>query len=245
MAFKIDDLIIDSIDTALATTFEDVPLYTLTQLSEASIEITAESTDATDKNGTLIKKVWKGKSGTFSATNAMINLHVIGAMSADDGYRVATAGNKIVMPSIYTIKAGQATFQLPEYTATATLSIAEEGNNGAMGKVYEKATAASATEYAVSSSGVLTLPTDATADKFVILYKREVASGIEITNMADKFPSTVRLYVKALAYDPCTADTLRAVIIYLPSFQVSPEVSIGLNSDGATIDYQGKQDCRS
>lgn len=239
MAFKIDDLIIDSIDTALACTFEDVPLYTLTQLSEATIDITAESTDATDKNGTLIKKVWRGKAGTFSATNAMLNLHVIGAMSSEDGYKVATAGNKIVMPSLYTIKAGTATFQLPEYSTTATLSVAEESNAGAMGKVYEKGTAASATEFAVSTSGVLTLPTDSQADKFIVLYKREVASGIEITNVADKFPSTVRLYIKALAYDPCTADTLRAVMIYLPSFQVSPEVSINLNSDGTTIDYQG------
>lgn len=240
MAFKIDDLIIDSIDTALATTFEDVPLYTLTQLTEATIDITADSTDAVDKNGTLIKKVWKGKTGTFTASNAMVNLNIIGAMSSEEGYKTASSTDTIVMPKIFTVKQGTLTYQLPDYTKEASISVAEEANNGAMGKVYTLATAASATEYAVSSTGMLTLPTDTSADKFIILYKRKVSSGVAITNRADKFPSTVRLYIKALAYDPCTADTLRAVMIYLPSFQVSPEVSVSLSAD-ATIDYSGKR----
>lgn len=238
MAFKIDDLIIDSLDTALATTFEDVPLYTLTQLTEATIDISAESTDAVDKNGTLIKKVWRGKTGTFTATNAMINLNIIGAMSSEEGYKTASEESPIVMPKVFNIKQGVETYQLPDYTSSATIQVAEEANNGSMGKVYTLGSSASATSYAVSSSGLLTLPTDTTADKFIVLYKRSVTSGVAITNRADKFPSTVRLYIKALAYDPCTADTLRAVIIYLPSFQVSPEVSISLSAD-ANIDYSG------
>lgn len=237
MAFKIDDLIIDSLDTALATDFDDVPLYTLTQLTEATIDISADSTDAVDKNGTLVKKVWRGKTGTFTATNAMLNLNIIGAMSQKDGYEVATEGKPIMMPKIFTAKAGEAV-TLPDYTASCTVSVAAIGNNGAMGAVYKKGSAASATDYVVGTSGALTLPTDSTADKFIILYKRPVKSGVVITNRADKFPGTVRLYIKALAYDPCTADTLRAVIIYLPSFQVSPEVSISLTAD-ATIDYSG------
>ena len=33
------------------------PIGTLTQLSEATLEVTAESVDATDKDGTLIKRL--------------------------------------------------------------------------------------------------------------------------------------------------------------------------------------------
>ena len=32
------------------------PLYVLTQLNNATVDITAESTDLTDKNGNLVKK---------------------------------------------------------------------------------------------------------------------------------------------------------------------------------------------
>lgn len=39
------------------------PIGVLTQLSEASLEVTAESTDAVDKDGTLIKRFWRGKTG--------------------------------------------------------------------------------------------------------------------------------------------------------------------------------------
>lgn len=239
MAFKIDDIIIDSIDTALATDFNDVPLYTLTQLTDATIDISGESTDAVDKNGTLIKRVWKGKTGTFTATNAMVNLNIIGAMSSTEGYKVATADAPIEMPKIFTVKNDGTKVTLPDYDkTTSTVQVAAQGNNGAMGVTYTQGTAAAADKFAVADNGVVTFPTDSTAEKFVVLYKRKVKSGVAITNRADKFPGTVRLYVKALAYDPCTADTLRAVMIYLPSFQVSPEVSISLSADG-TIDYSG------
>lgn len=46
-----------------------------------------------------------------------------------------------------------------------------------------------------------------------------------------KFPGTVKLILKVLAIEPCTADTLRAGYLVLPSFQVSPEVSLGLTTD--------------
>ena len=67
MAFKLDDIIIDRIQMAVATDFNDNPLYTLTQLNDASIEVTAESKDAVDRDGTLIKRFWQGKTGYLLA----------------------------------------------------------------------------------------------------------------------------------------------------------------------------------
>ena len=51
MAFKIDDFIIDRIQMGIAEGSDGELLYTLTQLSEATIETTAESTDAVDNTG--------------------------------------------------------------------------------------------------------------------------------------------------------------------------------------------------
>lgn len=61
--FKLDDVIIDRIQMGVATDFNDNPLYTLTQLQDASISVTAESVDATDRDGVLIKRFWRGKTG--------------------------------------------------------------------------------------------------------------------------------------------------------------------------------------
>lgn len=236
MAFKLGDIIIDRIQYGIAEDFEGNPLYTLTQLADATIDITAESKDSTDKDGTLIKRFWTGKTGTFSANNAMINLNILGSMSGSDPI-VASSGSAQMMPRIITVKAGE----------TATLTGAVEGTitcnaisaNGNMGKAYTKGAAASESEFGFTTSGTLfTPPTDENETKYIVKYNRSVEDGVVIKNKADKFPKTVRLTLKALCVDPCTADTLRACYIVLPSFQLSPEVSLSLQTD-TQLEYKG------
>lgn len=235
MAFKLDDIIIDRIIYGFAEDFNGNPLYVLTQLSDASIEITAESKEAKDKDGTLIKKFWQGKTGTFTATNAMINLNVIGAASGS-GKETASDENPMEMPRIIKVKAGE-TVTLTNYV-DGSVKVNAFGTNGAMGKAYEQDTEASETAFALTTEGVLTVPTDAEETLYIVKYTRTTTAGVAVRNKADKFPGTVKLTLKALCIDPCTADTLRACYIVLPSFQVSPEVSISLATD-ATLEYTG------
>jgi len=239
--FTLDDLVIDRIQMAVAEKTDGTLLYTLTQLSEATIETTAESKEARSAEGSLIKKFYQGKAGTFTATNAMINLNVIGAASGSEK-EVGTAAAKIRMPKIVVVNQGTATVTLVDGTnetlVAGSVRVNALGNNGAMGKAYELGTgSASATEFIISGN-VLTLPTDSTAERFVVKYERNAANAVKITNSSDKFPGTVKLTLKALAIDPCEPDTLRSCYIIIPSFQVSPELSITLSTEG-TLDYTG------
>ena len=252
MAFKLDDIIIDRIQMAVATDFNDNPLYTLTQLNDASIEITAESKDAVDRDGTLLKRFGQGKTGNVTATNGMLRLNVVGAMSGQ-GKQLATASNSIVMPAIKIVRAGTATVNLNQVSTdnvtsqyiADTAKIVGMANNGAMSSNVYTPTTGTVTDTTFKIvEGVCTLPTtNATTgtyndDQFVITYNRTVTSGAAIVNRSDKFPQTVKLLMKVLYVDPCTADTLRSGYVYLPSFQVSPEVTITFSTDG-TIDYTG------
>ena len=234
--FKLDDIIIDRIQEAYAEDFSGNLLYILTQLSDAKINISAESKDAKDKDGTLIKKFWKGKSGTFEATNAMLNLNILAA-SSGSAKETATADKKIVMPKTVKVKAGT-TVTLTDYVAGSVVVVGQDVN-GTMGKSYAQAATASDTEFGITSAGVLTPPTDPDVTMYKVKYNRTVSSGVAIRNKADKFPGTVKLTLKALCVDPCTADTLRACYIELPSFQVSPETEISLGSDSTTLAYKG------
>lgn len=241
MAFTLDDLVIDRIQMAVAEKTDGTLLYTLTQLSEATIETTAESKEAKSAEGSLIKKFYQGKAGTFTATNAMINLNVIGAASGTDKI-IANSSQKVQMPKIIIAKKGETTVELVDGTnetlVTGTVRVNALGNNGAMGKSYELSSSeASPTAFKLSGN-TLTLPTDAAADRFVIKFERNAANAVKITNASDKFPGTVKLTLKALAVDPCEPDTLRACYIIIPSFQVSPELSITLSTEG-TLDYKG------
>ena len=235
MSFKLGDIVVDRIQMGVAESFNGDLLYTLTQLADGTIDTTAESKDAVDKDGTLVKRFWRGKTGTFSANNAMVNINVLGTMSGD-APEIASAEKPIVMPRIITVKAG----------STVTLSGVVEGSvrvnaldvNGAMGKAYTKGTAASDTQYALTSDGKLTVPTDTAETQYIVKYNRNVTVGAAIRNKADKFPDTIRLTLKVLAVDPCHADTLKAAYIYLPSFQPSPETSISLTTD-AQLEFKG------
>lgn len=235
MAFRLDDIIIDRIQYAVARDFDLNPLYTLTQLSEATINISAESKDAKDATGTLIKKFYNSKQGEFTAKNALLNLNVVGAASGS-GKIHASASNPLNMPAIKKVKAGE-TITIKDYV-DGTVKVNALSTNGTMGTAYIKGATASATEFGLTTQGVLTPPTDTNEILYLVTYTRKTTNGAVIRNKADEFPGTVNLLIKALCVDPCSADTLRACYIELPSFQVSPEVSLTLSTDGG-IDYKG------
>ena len=235
MAFKLGDVIIDRIQYGLAEDFNGNPLYVLSQLTEATINISAESKEAKDKDGTLVKKFWRGKTGTFEAKNAMLNLNVVGSSSGADP-SFASANNTIVMPKIITVNSGT-TATLTGFVE-GTVTVNAYGANGSMGTSYTMGTTASATEFAVTADGKFTPPTDTNEERYIVKYNRKVDNGIAVYNKADQFPGTVKLTLKALCVDPCEADTLRACYIVLPSFQVSPEVNMSLQTD-SQLDYKG------
>lgn len=238
MAFSMDGIIIDRIQMGFAEDFSGNPLYTLTQLSEASISVTAESKEARDANGTLIKTFYTGKSGTFTATNALIDFNIL-AEGSGSPKQVASTGAKIPMPAIKTFAS---TTQSATLTGVkeGTVSVIGIAGNGTFVKKFTKDTAAGADKFAITGEN-LTFPTSVTDNnvaQFVVKYDRDVTSGVKVVNSADKFPDTIKLTLKALAVDPCSADTLRACYIVLPSFQVSPEVEITLSTEG-TLNYTG------
>ena len=239
MAFKLGDRIYKEI---LYFYTEDLtsgnPLYILTQLSDSTIDITAESTDVTDKNGNLVKKIWKSKAGTFSATNAFVNTNIISAASGNDPVFASSEG-KIQMPKMLHTAAGVEEITLSN-CVDGSVKVAQYFGDGSIGKVYELGESASATDFVFANEGgKLTLPTDPDADMYFVKYIREVESGALITNTADKFPSSVRAIMKATYYDPCAKNELKADYIEFPSFQVSPETSFPVNADSSTMDFSG------
>lgn len=235
MAFKLGDIVVDRVLLGVAEDFEDNLLYVLSQLADASIDVTAESKDAVDATGTLVKRFWQGKSGSFTANNAMLNVNIIGSMSGSDPI-TATTSVPQNMPKIIVVKAGESPV-LKDFVE-GTVRVNAYGTNGTMGEAYALNTAASATEFSITSDGKLTLPSDAEETQFIVKYQRKVTAGTIVRNMADKFPQTIKLTLKVLAVDPCEADTLKAAYIEMPSFQPSPELNISLTTD-AQLEYKG------
>lgn len=237
MAFKLGDVIIDRLQFGYGAT-KAKALYALTQLTNATIDITADSTDITDKDGNLVYRKYTGKKGEVTATNAFMNLAVIEAISATDA-EIADTGHAIVMPIFKIVKAGE-TLDITDADEDSFMVNALSAK-GSLGKEYTKGTDASPTEFKVdTSTNTFTPPTDTDETQYLVKFKKNVKSGAKITISGDKYPKAHELYFKALAVDKCNIGSYRACIVHIPSFIPSPEVSLALQGgDSQTMDYKG------
>ena len=250
MAFKLGDVIVDRLQFGYGAKSNGTPLYALTQLTQANIDITADSTDINDKDGNLVYRKYTGKKGEVTATNAFLNLAVVETISATDA-EIATSDKGIVMPMIQIVKAGE-TLNVTGFVE-GSIHVNALSAKGSMGKdEFKKGSAASATEYAIKhteasgepdntpASDVLTPPTAEGETQYIVKYKKTIKSGAKITNSGKKFPKSHELFFKALVVDKCETDVLKAAIIHIPSFMPSPEFSLALQGgDSQTMDYKG------
>ena len=250
MAFKLGDVIVDRLQFGYGAKSNGTPLYALTQLTQANMDITADSTDINDKDGNLVYRKYTGKKGEVTATNAFLNLAVVETISATDA-EIATADKGIVMPMIQIVKAGE-TLDVTGFVE-GSIHVNALSTKGSMGKdEFKKGSAASATEYTIThteasgapdntpASDVLEPPKAEGETQYIVKYKKTIKSGAKITNSGKKFPKSHELFFKALVVDKCETDVLKAAIIHIPSFMPSPEFSLALQGgDSQTMDYKG------
>lgn len=258
MAFKLGDLIIDRIVEGVGEVASGANagklLYRLTNLQEASINVTADSVDAVDGTGAVIKTFYRGKQGEFTATNSTLSLPIIEQMSGTPSKLAEDVTGGIDMPMIITTNKKEG-IDLPGLSTSADFAAAKVvvnvvGSNGALGRLVAKfpteedPSADSNMTFTAAGSGASngTLALSGTTNDetiFIIKYNRKVTeNGVLIQNNSDKFPTTHKLTLKALIVDPCEPDIVRAAYIVCPSFQPSAEIDFTISTD-ATLDFSG------
>ena len=241
--FNLNGIVVDRIQIAVAESLvDDSLLYTLTQLNTATVDTSADTRDAVDANGTLIKRFYQAKSATFSATNALLDLNTIAGQSGDNAKSIADTANAnsaFVAPKIAIVKkADAAAYDLSDLVE-GTLSVAGVNNNNSIVETYELGSAAAGKKFAITDDKFVAPTTpDTDVTKYLLSYDRNVTKGIKVVNSADDFSGTIKLTLKCLAVDPCHLGELKALYVQFPSFQPSPEVSFELTTD-STFDYTG------
>ena len=239
MAFSLGNFNIDEIILGVAQNYDGDILYTLDQLSSASIEISSESTDITDKRGNVVRTIYRTKTGTFTATNAFLHPQVMNAQSGSE-IDIASDDNKLVFPKIEMYAAGSTVTLDENYVDDTLVVIGVYGNGGNSAALTASTTAdAGKLTYAISGTTV-TLPAagDDYPVNYVLKYDRTVTAGYKLVNDADVFADTIRLTLYCSIVDPCE-DALRSCYVYIPSFQPSPEANISLNAEEQELDFSG------
>ena len=250
MAFKLGNFNIDEIIYGVAENFDGEILYSLDQLSSASIEVTSESTDVTDKNGNVVRTIYKSKQGTFSATNAFLHPQI---MNAASGSAIVDASSTapVDMPKVvvYAAEAVPTAKTLADIKASTVPEVIGIFGAGANSKRLTSITTGTpsfdtATNTGTflwdSAQGKITLPAsgDNKPLNYLVKFDRSVESGMKLSNSVNSFPATVALTLYCSYVDPCD-DDLRACYVVLPSFQASPETTISLSADEQEMDFNG------
>ena len=238
MSFNIGGIAIDHIAMGIFETSAGVLAYTLSQLSEASINISTESSDITDARGVLVRRKYTGKTGEFTSSSAFIDLNIAAAASGTEVEK-GSSGSTIKAPYIATVAKKEKEHTIEGLVAESVQII---GINGSGAEVERYTKGADGTkEFAVAGTKI-TLPTDAAEDvvNYVITAERDTEKGMKVINTADKFPKAGVLTLKALAIDPCDKDGLVACYIKCPNFTPNPDLELSLSNDGDnTMAYNG------
>ena len=237
MAFRLGNHVIDEILYGVAQNFSDELLFTLDQLSSATIEISAESTEITDKKGNVLRTQYRSKSGTFNSTNAFLHPAIMNAASGSD-IEVASESKAIKMPKIMNVPAGK-TVDVSD-ALEGTIHVLGLYGNGANDVTLTQGTEAVVGKTFKIAEGKLTVPEAATDAPvtYIIRYERNVKSGIKLSNVANKFPNTMHMTFLCSYMDPCS-DTLKPCYVYIGSFMPDPSITINLDSENQELDFNG------
>lgn len=214
-------------------------LAVLKNVSEGSIEISAESKEVKDGRGNLIQKIYTGKTGTFSFKNALLHAGAQALMSGAT-LKEGTSDSKLHVTMVKEVPVGTTDVVLTG-AKEGTITVAGIGGSAAIVKTYTVDTAATADKASFATEGSkLTLPTGEQAGvvSYVIHYDAELDNAVGFTNSANEFPKTMKLVARAVIYDACDAVEGKVGIIDIKSAKLSPETTMDFQSD-STLDFKG------
>ena len=223
---NLNNFVIDRVVRGVAQSHTDGSvLFAINQISNPSLTCSSESVDAVDALGTPVATFYRSKSAEFSAENAMFDMNLMAVQVGADK-KVASAGNTITTPAFEKVSATVATelkhtpIKLPTYCYILN-------GDGTLGTKYTKADAASATAFAVATSGNKTTFTPPTGlsgnDEILVIYEYESEAGVSVTNSATKFPKGCKFVLEVLGCDVCDQTNLLFAYLIFPNFKLSPD----------------------
>ena len=246
--FNLDGVIWDSALHAVADNKDTGEVYyRLPDISDVSIDISADTKDSVDKDGALIKRSYTAKAAAVTLTNTHLVLGAYAGTTGSEKIMVDTAG-ETEAPKMLLVDPSNATFVIPDEPVDGSLSVTPVYKDGGTGKSFalssDEASDDTGTKFKFEkATKTITFPTSVKKDdseivQLLVKYEYKCKDTVIIENHANKFPKTVRLTIVGLYCDPCEKDVLRLGYIVFPSFQPSPETTIAMKND-STFDYKG------
>lgn len=234
MAFNKNEVVLEKVRQASYYNLEDGKLeLRITSIEDPTLGCTAEGEEVTDAIGSLITTIYRAKKATFGGSNSLLSFDLAAAQYGAEK-EVASSTKKITNYAyeILEVADKDTTVTLKNTPKVDSIKWIYVIENGEIGTAYKAGSVASATEFVVADTGVITLPTGVTSGKIYVEYAYETENAVRVVNSASKFPTAGRLVILAYFRDKCT-DKVYSGAVVCPKAKLNPEsVELNLTATG-------------
>lgn len=216
---NVNELILDKVRSLIFTDLADGSVIgRLTKLEDPSLQTAAEGEEITDAQGALISKIFRAKTGKFSATNSLLSIDLL-ALQYGSEKEVADDTHKIVVPveEILTVADGKVTLA---HEPLGAIKYIYQLENGQLAKKFTVGAAASATDFEINGKDI-TVPTGVTG-RIYVEYEYESTSAVRVSNNTEKFPEAVGVKIFAIFKDMCNENIKYAGVIKAAKGKIDP-----------------------
>lgn len=234
--FDVNNFVIDHVLRGIMTSSSDGSvLWSINQITEPSLSVTTESTEAVDALGSTIATFYRSKKAEFTANNSLFDLGLFAAQQGTEK-QVASSTNKITVPVFETLT-------VPSDSKNVTLAhapketpqfIYELKGDGTLGESLAYSSTAATGKFTYEDgTHVITLPSTATAGaQYFINYEYDAESAVSVTGDAINFPKAGKFIMEILGTDVCDQTTLIHAYVIFPNAKLKADVDLSFTTDG-------------
>lgn len=227
MAFNPNELILDRVRTITMSDIEDGRvLAKVNQAKEVELTSTTEADEIQDALGSTITKLYKGKKGTLTYTNALYSTDLSALQYGKEKFvgTVVTPKNETL-----TVTGGKVELSATPKNEFKYVYVLASNN---IAETLEKDVTAGAGKFSITGKEITFDSSVPDGSKVWIKYDTEVADGVRIDNETDKFPSVIAVDVEVIFRDPCTEKQILGHIVSSRA-KINPEdISLSMTRDG-------------
>lgn len=210
-------------------------LWSVNQITEPKLNITSETSQATDALGSTIATFNRGKKAEFSANNSLFDL---GLFAAQNGVDKTVASSTVTMttPAFETVTYDGTTpsVVLAHKPVALITAIYLLNGDGTLGTMYTNGTAVSATKFVYDADAhTITYPSGLVKGaEFMVMYDYEATAGAEVIGDAVNFPKAGKFVMEILGTDTCDPTTLIHAFLVFPNAKLDANVDVSFTTDG-------------
>lgn len=236
MAFDLNNFLIDRVRRG--TMFSDTTgeaLWSITQIKDATLNMSSETADATDAIGNIITQFDRSKNAEFSGSNALWDLGLSAAQFGHDK-EVASVDGKIRTPMYeqLVVNGGKVTLKhVPAGTTGAEIKyIYGLNEDSTLGTKYTLGSSATATEFALdASTKTITVPTGVTGN-IAVFYEYDAEEAVMLQNNASEFPKAGKFMLEVIGKDTCDKTATYVAYIVFPNAKLKTDMDLNFSTDG-------------